>query len=67
VAPEAAEAGPIAAVRDGDIIDIDLGARELNLFLPPAEITRRLAAFEPLVKPDSSPLLAKYRQMGSAT
>jgi dihydroxy-acid dehydratase len=64
VAPEAAEAGPIAAVRDGDIIEIDLEMRKLNLILPPAEITRRLAAFEPLVKPDSSPLLAKYRAMG---
>lgn len=66
VAPEAADGGPIAIVRDGDVIDIDLAARKLSLALPPAEIARRLAEFEPLVKPDSSPMLAKYRMSGGS-
>lgn len=42
VSPEAARGGPIAAVRDGDIITIDPGARSVNLEVPSAEIARRL-------------------------
>jgi dihydroxy-acid dehydratase len=43
ISPEAARGGPIAAVRDGDTIVIDPGARTLNLDLPEAEIARRMA------------------------
>ncbi len=44
VSPEAAEGGPIAAVRAGDTISIDLDAGTLTLEVPEAEIARRLAA-----------------------
>jgi dihydroxy-acid dehydratase len=43
ISPEAARGGPIAAVRDGDTIVIDPGARTLNLELSDEEIARRLA------------------------
>jgi dihydroxy-acid dehydratase len=43
VSPEAARGGPIAAVRDGDIIVIDPGARTVNLEVPAEEIARRMA------------------------
>jgi dihydroxy-acid dehydratase len=43
VAPEAAHGGPIAAVRDGDTIELDVGARELRLLLSDDEIAARLA------------------------
>ena len=43
VSPEAARGGPIAAVRDGDTIVIDPGARTVNLEVPAEEITRRMA------------------------
>jgi dihydroxy-acid dehydratase len=43
VSPEAARGGPIAAVRDGDTIVIDPGARTVNLDVPAEEITRRMA------------------------
>jgi dihydroxy-acid dehydratase len=43
ISPEAARGGPIAAVRDGDTIVIDPGARTLNLELSDDEITRRIA------------------------
>jgi dihydroxy-acid dehydratase len=43
ISPEAARGGPIAAVRDGDIIVIDPRARTLNLDVPPDEIARRMA------------------------
>jgi len=53
VSPEAAARGPLAAVRDGDTILIDIPAHYLELAVPEAEIARRLAVlppFEPRVK-----------------
>lgn len=53
VSPEAAERGPIAAVRNGDIIAIDIPNRRLDVELPDDEIMRRLAKippFEPRIK-----------------
>jgi len=44
VAPEAAHGGPIAAVRDGDTIELDVEGRELRLLLSDDEIAARLAA-----------------------
>ena len=44
VAPEAAAGGPIAAVRDGDIITFDLPARTLQVELSDADIAARLTA-----------------------
>jgi dihydroxy-acid dehydratase len=43
IAPEAAHGGPIAAVRDGDVIELDVAARELRLLLSDDEIAARLA------------------------
>jgi dihydroxy-acid dehydratase len=53
VSPEAAERGPIAAIRDGDIIKIDIPSRKLELELDQSEIEQRLSSlpiFEPKVK-----------------
>lgn len=47
VSPEAAAGGPLAAVRDGDRIVIDLEARRLDLELPEGEIARRLEGLDP--------------------
>ena len=44
VAPEAPHGGPIAAVRDGDVIELDVEGRELRLLVPAEEIAARLAA-----------------------
>ena len=43
ISPEAARGGPIAAVRDGDTIVIDPGARTLNLDISDEELARRMA------------------------
>lgn len=43
VAPEAARGGPIAALRDGDIVTIDIDGRRLDLSLSPDEIAARMA------------------------
>ena len=45
VSPEAAEGGPIALVRTGDRIRIDIPARSMNLLVDPAELERRRAAW----------------------
>jgi dihydroxy-acid dehydratase len=53
VSPEAAEKGPIAALRNGDIIKIDIPNRKLELELDQREIQQRLASlpsFEPKIK-----------------
>ncbi|MBN1429708.1 MAG: dihydroxy-acid dehydratase [Anaerolineae bacterium] len=63
VSPEAAARGPIAALKAGDIIEIDLDARTLNVRLSDEEIEARLAAlppFEPRVK---SKWLRRYARM----
>jgi dihydroxy-acid dehydratase len=52
ISPEAAERGPLALVRDGDPIRIDIPARKLDLLLSGEEVTRRLSgipAWEPSV------------------
>ncbi|MEM1585944.1 MAG: dihydroxy-acid dehydratase [Candidatus Bathyarchaeia archaeon] len=47
VSPEAAEGGPIAALRDGDVININIPARKLNVDLSDEEIRYRLASWKP--------------------
>jgi dihydroxy-acid dehydratase len=47
--PEAAVGGPLAVVRDGDMIELDVPARRLHLDIPPAELEARLAALRPSV------------------
>ncbi len=49
VAPEAAAGGPLAIVRDGDMIEIDVESRRLHLDVPEAEIAARRAAWTPTV------------------
>ncbi len=68
VSPEAAHGGPIALVRDGDIVTIDVDARRLEVDLSDAELEQRRAAWhapEPRVRRG---VLAKYaRAVGSAS
>jgi dihydroxy-acid dehydratase len=47
VAPEAAIAGPLAVVETGDVVVLDVDAGRLDLEVEPAELVRRLQAFEP--------------------
>ena len=47
IAPEAAAGGPLAIVRTGDWIDLDVPNRRLHLDVPDAEIADRLAAWSP--------------------
>lgn len=47
--PEAAVGGPLAVVRDGDMIEIDVPNRRIHLDLPEVELAARLAAWTPRV------------------
>jgi dihydroxy-acid dehydratase len=47
ISPEAAARGPLAAVQDGDLIQIDILNRSLNVEVSDAEIARRLATLPP--------------------
>ena len=68
VAPEAASGGPIAAVREGDIISVDAAARSITLDVSSAQIAARLAAWTPPPPRYTSGVMAKYaRLVGSAS
>lgn len=62
VSPEAYAGGPIAAIRDGDIIDIDIPARRLDARLSDEEISRRLAEVKPVERPVTG-VQRKYRRL----
>ncbi len=47
ISPEAAEGGPIAVVRDGDLIEIDIPAKRLNLLISDKELKKRLSQWKP--------------------
>lgn len=60
VSPEAAARGPIAALKAGDVIQIDLAARRLNVKLSEAEIQSRLEALTPFESKVTSKWLRRY-------
>jgi dihydroxy-acid dehydratase len=60
VSPEAAAGGPIAALQEGDLIDIDLESRALNVRLSQAEIQQRLSVLPPFQPRTRSKWLRRY-------
>jgi len=62
ISPEAAEGGVIAAVEDGDIIEIDIPQHALNLEVPEEEIERRLASLPPWEPRIRSGYLRRYAE-----
>jgi dihydroxy-acid dehydratase len=67
VAPEAVDGGPIAFVRDGDPIVLDMEARTLDLGIDEAELARRREGWEPKQPALRTGVLGKYaRLVGSA-
>ncbi|BDV30917.1 dihydroxy-acid dehydratase [Microbacterium terricola] len=63
IAPEAADAGPIAFVRDGDLIRVDIAARTLDLLVDDAELVSRREGWEPLPPRYTRGVLAKYSKL----
>ncbi len=58
---EAYNGGPFGAIRDGDVIDIDVPGRRLNVRLPPGDIERRLKESLPPAR-EVTPLLQSFRE-----
>ena len=68
IVPEAAEGGPIAAVKEGDVITIDVDKRRLDIDIGPNEMRARLAEWHPPPPRYTSGVYAKYaRLVGDAS
>ena len=68
VAPEAVDGGPIAFIKDGDRVRIDIKARTLDLLVDPAELEARKVGWQPLPHKFTRGVLAKYsKTVGSAS
>jgi dihydroxy-acid dehydratase len=63
VAPEAVDGGPIAFVRDGDRIRIDVPTKSLDLLVDSAELERRQQGWKPLPPRYTSGVLAKFARL----
>jgi dihydroxy-acid dehydratase len=66
VSPEAARGGPIALVRDGDLITIDVDARTLQLDVTDDELDARRSAWSPREARVSRGVLARYARVVSS-
>lgn len=66
ISPEAYDGGPIAALRDGDEILIDIPNRKLEVSLTDEEIKNRLKNFAPLEKPVAKGYMQRYRKLVSS-
>jgi L-arabonate dehydrase len=62
VAPESAIGGPLALVRSGDRIRLDVRARALDMLVPEEELARRRAAWTPAARDDERGYRALYRE-----
>jgi dihydroxy-acid dehydratase len=63
VAPEAVDAGPIAFVRDGDRVRLDVSRRRLDLLVDEADLAQRREGWAPLPPRYTTGVLAKYRKL----
>ncbi|QCR43841.1 dihydroxy-acid dehydratase [Curtobacterium sp. SGAir0471] len=63
IAPEAVDAGPVAFVRDGDRIRVDIAARSLDLLVDDAELEARREGWAPLPPRYTRGVLAKFAKL----
>jgi dihydroxy-acid dehydratase len=66
VAPEAARGGPLAALREGDTVVVDVDAREVRAELSDDEIAARLAGWTPPPPRYAAGVMAKYAALVSS-
>jgi dihydroxy-acid dehydratase len=66
ISPEAADGGPIAALKNGDVITIDIKKRRLDVAVSAAEMKRRLKAVKPRKSAYTTGALAKYARLVSS-
>ncbi len=68
ISPEAVDGGPIAFIKDGDIVRIDTVKRTLDLLVDPAELESRKVGWVPLKHKYTRGVLAKFSKLvGSAS
>jgi dihydroxy-acid dehydratase len=68
IAPEAVDGGPIALIKDGDLIRIDIKTRKLDLLVSENELAERRKSFQPLPPRYEYGVLGKYvKLVGSAS
>ena len=68
ISPEAVDGGPIAFIKDGDIVRIDTVKRTLDLLVDPTELEARKIGWEPLKHKYTRGVLAKFSKLvGSAS
>jgi dihydroxy-acid dehydratase len=68
ISPEAVDGGPIAFIKDGDIVRIDTVKRTLDLLVDPAELEKRKVGWKPLTHQYTRGVLAKFTKLvGSAS
>jgi dihydroxy-acid dehydratase len=63
VAPEAAAGGPIAVIKNGDQVRIDLAERRIDLLLPEEEVASRLEKWTPPEPRARTGWLARYQRL----
>ena len=63
IAPEATDGGPIALVRDGDLIRVDIASRSLELLVEPEELAARKQNWQSLPPRYTRGVLAKYSKL----
>jgi dihydroxy-acid dehydratase len=63
VAPEAVDGGPIAFVRDGDVIRVDVHALSLDLLVDEGELQKRRASWVPNASRYTTGVLGKYARL----
>jgi dihydroxy-acid dehydratase len=63
IAPESVDAGPIAFVRDGDPIRVDIAARSIDLLVDESELAARREGWAPLPPRYTRGVLAKYAKL----
>ena len=66
ISPEAADGGPIALVREGDVISIDIPGRKLELLVDEAELERRRGELRHPEKKSPYPVLRRYARLVSS-
>ena len=68
ISPEAVDGGPIAFIKDGDLVRIDIKSRTLDLLVEPAELEARKVGWKPLTHKYTRGVLAKFtKSVGSAS
>ncbi len=66
IAPEAADGGPIAMIKEGDIIDIDVDKREINILVDAKEMQKRKKSWKKPASRYKRGILAKYAKLVSS-